>query len=416
MLAFVPGILMVLMLGLIFIYDIFSQAAVDEQFEFSMRLFRVFDYISIAAGLVYLGYAYVNKKLRFDLRDYLFGGFLLCIFISTVLNGLNHDSAFGIPYRYIGVFNMFAFFIIYMKVSGYIEKPALRYNITTLFIAASDLIAISCIYHAYFGVITAYLSKADNSTIFVNSNHYGYFIAMAILLSAGYFVYEDGWKAIVGAVSAVLNIAVLAINNTLGAMIAVGVCMLVMIILVLKNDPDRRKRALCLTGFLVLCAAGGMVLVPSIRVSVVTMLHDIFAIIGGTATGDEGTGRLLLWETAISYIKEKPLFGFGCEGITRRMLEATGIGDAHCELITYAAYYGIPGMLLYLSGVIAAAVSYFKYRSELPVYCRIAFLAASGYFISSFFGVPMFNTTPFFFIFMGMARDEWKPEAEGSNQ
>lgn len=406
-LAYLPGILMVLMIWLIFILDIVSPVMKDTQYQDFHYIFRVFDYVGIVSGVSFLIYAGVKHKLSFSVRDYLFGGFMLTILISTVVNGLNHDAAFGIPYRYIGIFNMFAFFIVYMKVSGYIERVSFRHTIMTGYMIIADLIALSAIYETYYGDIAAYQNKVGLSTVFVNSNHYGYFIAMAVLIGAGYFMYESGWKFWVGSVTAVLNAVVLALNNTLGAILATGLCIVVMIILVLLKDAEHRKKAVGLGAVIVLGAIGGMMM-PAVRDSVVVLISDVSAILNGTATGHEGSGRLNLWLTTISYIKEKPLFGFGCEGITYRLLEATGLGDAHCEPLTFAAYYGIPGMLLYLAGVIAAAVSYFRNRAELPSYCRIAFIAAAGYFISSLFGVPMFNTAPFFYIFMGLAAEDFR--------
>ena len=424
-LAYMPGLLMVGMIALTLFLDIISPKMQSTQYEDFRNIFRVFDYVIIIGGLIFLAIAVVKKRLKFCVRDYFFGAFMVCILISTCINGLSHEAAFGIPIRYIGIFNMFAFFIVYMKVSGYIERVSFRYTVLTGFLIVADAVALSAIYEQYFGDIPAYQGKIGVCALFANSNHYGYFLAMAIMLGIGYYIYEGRKKAAFGAFSAALNLFVLAINNTLGAMLSVGLCTVVTVILVLVSEKksensiktaeiraltETAKRALALATFGVIAVIGVIAVSEAVRNSIVVLFRDFSSIIAGTSTGAEGSGRWNVWQTVISYITEKPLFGFGCEGITMRLMEATGIGDAHCEPLTYAAYYGIPGALLYLTGVGAAAVRYFRNRHSLPPYCRIAFLGAAAYFISSLVGIPIFNTAPFFFIFMGMSAEEWKEQ------
>ena len=391
-LAYMPGVLMVCMIALTLLLDIMSPKMQSTQYEDFRNIFRVFDYVIITSGLIFLVIAAVKKRLRFCARDYFFAAFMVCILISTCINGLNHEAAFGIPIRYIGIFNMFGFFIVYMKVSGYIERVSFRYTVLTGYLIVADAVALSAIYEQYFGDIPAYQGKPGVIPIFANSNHYGYFLAMAIMISIGYYIYEERKKSVFGALSAGLNIFILVLNNTLGAMLSVGLC---------TFETAKRALSLAILG----CAAVVVAIAVSsaVRSSISELFRDMGSILAGTSTGAEGSGRWNLWRTVIQYISEKPLFGHGCEGITMRLHDATGMGDAHCEPLTYAAYYGIPGALLYLSGVISAGVRYFRDRRDLPPYCKVAFLGAAAYFISSLVGVPMFNTAPFFFIFLGLS-------------
>lgn len=425
-LAYMPGILMVSMIALTLFLDIVSPKMQSTQYEDFKNIFRVFDYVIITGGLIFLVIAALKKRLRFCAKDYFFGAFIVWIAISTCINGLTHDAAFGIPVRYLGIFNMFAFIIIYMKVSGYIERVSFRYTVLTGYLIVADAVALSAIYEQYFGDIPAYQGKIGLAAIFVNSNHYGYFLAMAIMIGIGYYIYEGRKKAAFGALSTVLNLFVLVLNNTLGAILSVGLCTVVTVILVLVSEikkenatirtaeksamPEITKRILALAVLGVVAVVGVIAASSAVRNSIVVLFRDIGSIIAGTSTGAEGSGRWNVWQTVISYISEKSLFGYGCEGITMRLMEATGEGDAHCEPLTYAAYYGIPGALLYLAGVGATAVRYFRNRHNVQPYCRIAFLGAAAYFISSLVGVPIFNTAPFFFIFMGMSAEEWKEQ------
>ena len=409
--SYIPGILMIGMIALVLVLDLFTELMADSQYYDFHNAFRVFDYISIAVGLMFLAYKGVKKDLTFCVRDAFFAGFIVCIIISTCINGLNHDAAFGMPIRYIGIFNMFAFFIIYMKVSGYIERIEFRYRILDGYMIVADAVALSALYEQYVGDIAAYQEKGGVCAVFANSNHYGYFICMAIAIGIGYFIYENGWRVYAGTATALLNLLILVLNNTLGAELAVGITVVMCAAVILFQDRDNKtrvRRVLIMAGFFLVGIIAVLLVSSETRQSVATLLTDMGNILTGNTTGHEGTGRIALWKTTLSYISKRPYFGYGCEGITNALLEDVGWGDAHCEVLTYAAYYGIPGALLYFGGITAAAVSYFKNRAKLPTYCHVAFMAASAYFLSSLGGVLMFYTAQFFFMFMGMAAEDYK--------
>ena len=424
-----PGIMMVFMILIIFLIEILSRADTTAQISIYQGAFRVCDYIAIAVGLIFLIYQGTHDNLRLGLTT-LFGkgnkeesiapngatrldgvielcfiAFMVCIIISTCINGLNHDAAFGLPVRYIGIFNMFAFFIIYIKVSSYIEKDLFRHVILNGFLLIADLIALTALWNQYLTPIPAYQDKVGISTIFANSNHYGYFIGMAVVIGIGYWVYERQKLAIIGAASALLNLIMLVLNNTLGAQIAVGICLLVMAILGVifdRGDKLVLKKMLGTLAVFVLGVIGAIAVIPEVRSSLQVLFSNLGTIFTGNVTGIEGSGRMMIWMQGIDYIKQHPAFGSGCEGITMEMYNNLGVGDVHSEPLTFAIYYGIPAMLFYLSGIAMVVVKYFLDRKFLPTTCRIAFLGTGAYFLSSLVGVSMFYTTPFLYVFMGM--------------
>ena len=434
-----PGIMMVVMILIIFLIEILGRADTTAQVGIYQGAFRVCDYIAIAVGLIFLFYQGTHGNLRLGLTT-LFGkgqkdgfvapdgptrldgvielcfiAFMLCIIISTCINGLNHDAAFGLPVRYIGIFNTFAFCIIYMKVSSYIEKVFFRHVILVGYLLMADLIALTALVNQYLTPIPAYQNKLGISTIFANSNHYGYFISMAVVIGIGYFVYDRQKLASIGVASAVLNLIVLVLNNTLGAQLAVGISVVVMTILVaIFNREDKLvlKKMLGTIVVFVVGVIGAIVVMPEVRASIQTLISDMGAILAGDTTGTEGSGRMTVWRQAAEYIRVRPVFGHGCEGTTLEMYSKLGIGDAHCEPMTYAIYYGIPAMILYLAGMVVVAIRYFRNRKNLPNTCRIAFLAASCYFLSSLVGVAIFYSTPFFFVFLGIAMNHGAKESK----
>ena len=424
--ASTPGIMMITMIAVIFLSELVSGMDVTEQVGLFRGMFRVFDYITVIAGIAFLVHQHKQGNLNIALLDMrssmkeggrpsltvnawielFFGLFLLCVIISTCINGLDRPAAFGLAVRYIGIFNVFAFFLIYMKVSGYIQTDLFRRIIFTGYLAVADLIALSALWNQYIGPVPAYQNKMGVSAIFANPNHYGYFIGMAVVIGIGCFVYEKKKLAVTGAVSAVLNLIVLALNDTLGAQLAAGICVVGMAVMIAVYDRDNKsafQKSIGSLGFLVLCALAAVAVFPEVRASVSTLFSDLRAVFSGSSTGHEGSGRMLLWKEGMEYVRQKPLFGHGCEKITLEMKSRLGQGDVHSEPLTYAIYYGIPALLFYLAGIVMVAVRYFRSRKGLPLTSRIAFLAACAYFLSSLVGVSMFYTTPFFFVFMGMA-------------
>ena len=439
--AATPGIMMIAMTLILFLFEILGRTDTEAQISIFQAAFRVCDYIAITVGLIFLIYQGTRGNLRFGLKTLLskqkqasstlpfettrldgwielfFIAFMVCIIISTSLNSLNRAAAFGLPVRYLGIFNMFAFFIIYMKVSSYIEKDLFRHVILIGFLLMTDLITLTAFWNQYLTPVPAYQNKDGISAIYANKNHFGYVLGMAVLIGIGYWIYERKKTAIIGAASALLNLIMLALNNTLGVQLAVGICLVGMTVIVAVFDRDNKRVFRRMTGtlaFFLICVLGAVAVIPEVRLSVQTLFSDLGNILAGNASGTEGSGRLSVWRQVVAYIKDRPAFGYGCEGITMEMSRKLGIGDAHCEPMTYAVYYGIPAMTMYLAGMILTAVKYFRSRKALPATCRIAFLAACAYFLSSLVGVPMFYTAPFFYVFLGMGA--WAETKETQKQ
>ena len=96
------------------------------------------------------------------------------------------------------------------------------------------------------------------------------------------------------------------------------------------------------------------------------------------------------------------MWGYGCEGIADMMKGYTLTSSPHNEPLTYAAFFGIPAALLYCAAVLTSVIKGLK-TNQCDDACRTAAFAALGYFVSSIFGVAMFYTAPFLFIFLGLS-------------
>jgi O-antigen ligase len=130
-------------------------------------------------------------------------------------------------------------------------------------------------------------------------------------------------------------------------------------------------------------------------------------------TDHSGSGRWLLWKTTLEAIAEKPLLGYGPEGMAW-VFEARGVSNdrPHNEILQYAASIGIPGLLCYLAALILLWRKFWQQRKQAGLVLLTAVCAVIAYFVSSLVGNTMFYTTPFFFMFLGLVAGdpEIRPE------
>ena len=78
----------------------------------------------------------------------------------------------------------------------------------------------------------------------------------------------------------------------------------------------------------------------------------------------------------------------------------------HNAFLQTGVFLGIPAMLAYLAALILLAWKQWKRLKALRTSTLIAAGGTVTYLISSFFGVPMFYTTPYLFLCLGMTADQ----------
>lgn len=409
LLALVPGIMLCCMTVIMLLSDLTTD---DFQLQYDLypKLFRYADASVAVCGIAYFCVLLANHTRRKLLvrrikteRTWLYLAlFLICIFISTCINGFTSEAIHGIPYRNIGVFNMVSFVLLYMGVSSCIRTETMRKVVVISIAAAADAIAVSAVYDLYVGEILSYRAKKELSTIFFNGNHYGYFLVIAVLIGFGLMLYADRALLAVGVITSALNMIALMVNHSLGCILAVVIVIMITSAAVLIGDIGRRKRLLIILGAAIVFFILAWLLSENIRDEFSVLYKDAGSILAGDAKGSEGHNRIKIWRRTWGYITEKPIFGYGCEGISDRLYIGTGISNPHNELLTYAAYYGIPAAILYLLGVVSVFANYLR-KNTAEAGQKIACMAAAGYFISSMTGVAMFYLTPLFFVLLGIS-------------
>lgn len=341
---------------------------------------------------------------------------IVWILICTIVNG-NYERL------YIGKFvdetsitygNSFLLYFVYFIVcfftaSMIFKEKARKLIIVAFFIVADILFLIVIAYQT--GVIpkTNLPSHVigQYSSVFGNKNHSAYFQTIVILLSGTLLTFKPfKISSLFYLFTFILNTAVLSLNHTFGCFLASLGGLLFLIIM--RAVIDRRLSFLSV-GVLVLFILVSMIVnavTGGVTENFLQLFLDLFHIFSGSEEADAaGTNRWGLWKTVFGYMQEQPrsfVFGFGIEGYSLRLLSDGGYAKVHNEFIEIVSFFGIPGLVLYLTGLMKVFFHGLRHKNDLTPGMVAALAAAFGYLFSSFFGVSMFYTSPFLFIVLGL--------------
>ncbi len=385
-------------------------------------------------------------------------GFMVWTFFSCIL-------AKDLFRSFCGCFNLrdgyfsFMFYgsvLICMLLLGKDNKKDQKF-IMNLFLISATVVAVLTLANYYFNLAgksffieTKHIGSEIISGIFNNSNHYGYFLSIAVVVAATMAVNEKKFylKALYGA-SFLAMTWMLILNNTFGAYLGVGVVLILMVVhaiivnlsKMLKSNGNRGNislliaTAICLAVFIagsfVIKNANGEIIakknfegifsdvktiLSSSKDSTNTRSDNSENTISGEASGensnttsttnanDAGSGRWELWVGGIKLIKTKPILGYGLENMKAEYYNQLGIGEgrSHNLLIQLAGTTGIPGMLLYIVGIMMILFRNLRYYKEWDMFSYTGVFVIISYIISSIVGNSGFYTSGYFYIFVGL--------------
>lgn len=299
------------------------------------------------------------------------------------------------------------------------------------------------------------------SGIFNNTNHYAYYLTIALIVATVMAVKEENiiYK-ILYVLSFVLMTYMLIINNTFGSYIGVMLALIAFYVyVILKAFIDVSEEKLKCVYEIVTAA---VIIISFVVASSVIVNYKGESIVGKNLTelqtgigsimksmsnsktdknkeidsievenqnisneieseklpaennevsvSDVGSGRWGIWLDAVKVIKKFPIFGCGLENMLYRMgdipeteRDASDIeGRAHNLVIQLAATTGIPGMLFYFTGMLFIFFTAVKNIKNWDVYSCVGVFVIVAYMISSMTGNSGFYTSGYFYIFVGM--------------
>ena len=359
-----------------------------------------------------------GSRLKKTLSDYLpqllFLVMAVLIMISTFINGFTEYALKGYIYRGESVFSFLSYVLCFYSCASVIRYERTKRFLLNSFLAASSFISIVSLLD-YFGIIPVWhfhlYQKNAMTAVFYNSNHFGYYLAIAVTISFALCLFEEAKvPRYLYMVSLALHAVTLVMNRTRGCYLACIGAVIVACLVYVKTGRRRLIRIVPALSVLAASVAAGFIIQPQGLDRFMRLFRDVSEVTSSVVSSDTaknvdraGSGRWLLWKVTAGAILQKPLFGWGTEGIAD-LLNSSSIHNIrpHNEYLQYAAFYGIPACLSYLSSV---AVIYYRacrrLRSLSP-YAVVALMGGIAYLISACFGNTMFYTTPFLFILLGL--------------
>ena len=337
--------------------------------------------------------------------------------ITVVASAYPKSALFGGTILYSGYITHI--YMICVMICAYLLNEDGRRRVINTYVVVSDILAIIMISFNYdlpfFNSFSGYAGVAT----FTNSNHYGYYLAIAIPCLAGLFLqkYDEAdqgkeksnTSCIVFLVSYIIHMQAMVINDCMGAFLGVFFSLVFLSVFWII-----RRRKLKLVYFIPMIMLVVMVYLSYVGVitsvlgrttgtSLRVLFYDIFRVAKKREGYEEaGTNRIYLWKETIAAIKRNPVFGYGPDIMLDKNGNMCVSITPHNEFLECALYMGIPGAIMYLGGLITLFINRLKNLKKLPDYMIIAACAVIGYQISAFFGVRKFHIVPYMFMFLGM--------------
>ena len=334
---------------------------------------------------------------------------LLCIwiFVATAWNGFTNEALYGDQYCAESIFSYFLYFGVYFLYASLVRSVPASAVLIHMILFVGDILALHTAIGIFLYPIPGALTDEGITSVFFNSNHYGYFLIFPILLSAVLMTSAAGrGRKVFYAFSLMLNAFVLTINDTLGCMIACLIGIIGARIVTLRRENGFCFRYLLpLILFLAMSICANFAIAsPTLVANGASLISDVGKIWNQENAGSAGSGRWELWTKSISLIIERPLIGYGIDGC---QYELAPVGQRpHNEYLQYALFFGIPALLFYLTGLFQTFRAIRKGWKDLNesayAYSFACTVAACGYLISAFFGNTKFYTSPFFFLILGL--------------
>ncbi|MGN0240754.1 MAG: O-antigen ligase family protein [Candidatus Weimeria sp.] len=351
-----------------------------------------------------------GKKFKDRLRDnpvyILFFIAMVWMLIAVIADGWTDITLLGDEFRCEGILSYWGYIAVLFFSGSLIRNDKVKRFLADVTLTLSLAVFVYALWHFYYyrPLIDISTNEDYPSAVFIHFNHYGYYLAVNIMLAAMLFVVTRSLKRKVfylicfGANTVMLNL-----NTTFGAWLACAVgFVFAFIAFAIKDRRFNLKVLAAFVSFLALT-----VIMSLMGNGQLTYLFQFFSDVKEVTTdssgaGNAGTARWALWKATVKFIKERPLFGFGIEGIDERLKAAAGAERTHNEYLQYAVTFGIPEAVAYTAACIGVFVRNLRRKKLLSGVTLACLTVAFTYLVSACFGVTLYNTAPYLFIFLGL--------------
>lgn len=427
--AFENGILIVLIslicLMPVKMFYIFNTNYWEEYIYGSIQTGIIF--IGFTIGVIYFakriiiyGFSYIVHLLKTNKSIIFFACFAIWAFFASIFADDSHLAFYSNLHRNEG-YIVFCYYIITFLMAGIIKSSKKKRLLLNVFAVSATLLCTVTVLQKYDAIANffhmencvLFTTNGKIESVFCYFNHYGYYLSMAVLCCAALIYTDKKKKSLVyHSLLLIINIWSLVINDTFGsyiaALFAICVISILFILRIRKNHESMNKLTflrimLPLLIFVVISFSSSLA-ENSIFSQMGQLTTDVGKVITAAPSADSaGTGRWHLWKITARFIAERPVFGFGAEGLIDKYAVLGMINDRPAnEYLQYAAFFGIPGLIFYLSALISILISLMKKLKSLkPITIAIGGCVLA-YAISACFGNTMYYTTVYFYMFLGL--------------
>ncbi len=302
-----------------------------------------------------------------------------------------------------------------------ITKSKLKWIALNIFNIVANIVSLTIVIVDYTEIeFLKLVFPGQLAGVFFHFNHAGYYINMGIVCAMGLYLHAKGTKSRIWyAVSIILQVFGILVNSTLGAFI--GTCGALVMILIFFVRRYSKWSLHMLTPVIIVVAlviASYFGCIPNskgedMRVNFELLFKDSQSV--SDSEGDVaaiGHGRGNYWIQSLNMIPGSPIFGYGPDHLDGYYSQLMAINRPDNEFIQHAVFMGVPALLFYLTALIMLFVHQMKQMKELDRTILIAAGCMIAYLISAQFGVSAFYTTPYLYMFWGMAAGRSPKEQE----
>ena len=337
---------------------------------------------------------------------------LVLSLISSIFSKNTLLSFMGESYRKEGLIVYIMYIGIMLSSSIIRDKKYIR--------VIAQIIILSAVFITLLPLFKRNFTFIHFSNIYFNTNHYGYFLMISVMLSIFMFIDNKGIKRVIYGIIYFFLLYILIRDDTFGCYLAITITLLVLFIYVLVR---KEKRIITLMAILVFIITSFFVSHYDIKIgervnftntrgiilkNFKSLFSDTSKIINKEETTIEelnsvGSRRGVLWKEAFNYTLEHPLIGGGMECLGEYYAKCKECNNdrPHNVILQFSSFIGIPGTIIYIVFIVYLALKGLKRLKSDSVKMMIYFTSMC-YFISSMFGNSMYYTSPYFMILLGL--------------
>ena len=349
-----------------------------------------------------------NKKISFKKHFPFIIWFIFMIWclISTLISNNKLDAFLGDTYLKNG-------YLSYIAYSGFMlagmiinDKKILK-KFCKIFVVTSIILSVLSFIDPNTLFFSERMSKIDFSGIFYNSNHYGYYLIIGVVMSMILFIYE---KKLLYLIGYIITLFTLIFNNTLGCYIALLGTLILVIIYILITKKNIISTMIVTVIFIMMSlfvTKGSTNLVKQNLNGLFKYSSQIIESIKDDSidASKAGTNRWGLWTSTLKIIKNRPIFGYGMNNLGEGFDEV-GIypesTNPHNQIIRLMGENGIISAILFLLFhgylIIKLLLNYKGLNSFNLVFTFIIIC----FFASSLFGVAAYYTEVYYYMCLGI--------------